>query len=970
MAVAFKERIGESAGTSICSIAQSGGTVVAGDFLVIWCACDNTAGTNLPDVSAVLIGTVAQTFTQLVAHDSASTSAAGATRGFIVIVPSASGATGLIEVQFTVTPAKTVAVAATFTGVSSVVTSGPTEMASTTGSMSVGSTHPLGELELGLVSCENNAAMTADPTASYVNTLPGGDGTSFTSGGGAAANVSLLAVYRIETTANAARFVGASAGFANDGGVAYVGLSPLTIPATPSITNLSTSQTGARSVEVAYSADAMASSWTIERSPNGSTGWTTLKSGHVGYPNNAFYDTTALPSTTYWYRVSAVNSLGSSAPSTAQSITTPAAVTYKRPIEGGVSGSNFSPGTLDSGAEHTWSYGSAGSPTQTYDSSANAVHGTGGSTVGLKVGVTTSDRIWYFPHASYGGNWLRPKHWWFRGYANAASGTTGTWLRFIGTGGAADTVGLFYDEGSAMFHIRQGSSGTIYASSTQVYGSEVRIEAEHAFDGKDLTVTVRLFKNVNLDGNTPDDTLGPVVVSSAVADVSSGMEWGYQRWLASAGQCWWDDIAVSTAGWVGPLVLGPQTLPIGGTLAVTASLSAGLRYSTTAGGSLAVTATLAATAGKAVTAQANPLAVTATLGAAAVPSKPVTGALAATATITAGLGGVSRPVTGTLPVTATLTATAVETNRVQGALAVTATLTAAGGAPERTVTGALTATATLSADADVAAGAVTHLVDGSLAVVASLGAAVLPSRVVGGALAATATLSATATPTRTVGGSLAATATLGAAALPTHLVAGGLAVTATLTATALPNRAVDGSLAALATLSAAPAVTHPFDGSLAVTATLGAAAAVTAANVIPVTATLVVTATRTATAGATHPVGGSLVAFASITAGPVITARVGGALVTTASLAGTLGATRTIAGARTITATLTSTALATRRVTPGALVITADRTAAIAVGPASLPVKWWTGSAYVTKPAKRWNGSAWVPAVIKEPAGS
>lgn len=49
MAVAFDRKLGEYAGTGgpfLNSI-----SLTAGEFVVLWVACDNTAGTNLPTIS-------------------------------------------------------------------------------------------------------------------------------------------------------------------------------------------------------------------------------------------------------------------------------------------------------------------------------------------------------------------------------------------------------------------------------------------------------------------------------------------------------------------------------------------------------------------------------------------------------------------------------------------------------------------------------------------------------------------------------------------------------------------------------------------------------------------------------------------------------------------------------------------------------------------------------------------------------
>ena len=95
------------------------------------------------------------------------------------------------------------------------------------------------------------------------------------------------------------------------------GGSPPSAPTSPGASALSSS-----SIRVSWSASAGATSYTVERSPNGTSGWSAVVTGHAGSP----YDDTGLsPSTTYYYRVIAVNGAGSSSPSSVASATTSAA---------------------------------------------------------------------------------------------------------------------------------------------------------------------------------------------------------------------------------------------------------------------------------------------------------------------------------------------------------------------------------------------------------------------------------------------------------------------------------------------------------------------------------------------------------------------------------------------------------------------------------------------------------------------
>ncbi len=216
MAVAFDRKLGESAVTLGGNQYDvlTGASITAGEFVVIWVACDNAAGsTTDPTVANIQWNGTSQTFSVAASHASTSTTASAATRGFIVIVPSIANtsASGNLRVVFSAATAKAVGVAAVFTGVSSTVVgsnSGTTSLST----ISSSGTPAVGDLLLGLVSCENNAAIT-NLDVDY--TEPGGDGQVFTTGGGATANVSMVGGYRIATSTSDKQI---TSSWSNDGG--------------------------------------------------------------------------------------------------------------------------------------------------------------------------------------------------------------------------------------------------------------------------------------------------------------------------------------------------------------------------------------------------------------------------------------------------------------------------------------------------------------------------------------------------------------------------------------------------------------------------------------------------------------------------------------------------------------------------------------------------------------------------------
>jgi fibronectin type 3 domain-containing protein len=93
--------------------------------------------------------------------------------------------------------------------------------------------------------------------------------------------------------------------------------SAFTPPATPS--GLTATPASSTEIDLTWSTAAGATGYTVQRSPDGSTGWTTIAT-----PTGTIYNDTGLTSaTTYYYRVIATTSSSASAPSTVVSAMTP-----------------------------------------------------------------------------------------------------------------------------------------------------------------------------------------------------------------------------------------------------------------------------------------------------------------------------------------------------------------------------------------------------------------------------------------------------------------------------------------------------------------------------------------------------------------------------------------------------------------------------------------------------------------------
>lgn len=237
-------------------------------------------------------------------------------------------------------------------------------------------------------------------------------------------------------------------------------------------------------------------------------------------------------------------------------------------------------------------------------------------------------------------------------------------------------------------------------------------------------------------------------------------------------------------------------------------------------------------------------------------------------------------------------------------------------------------------------GPTVHSAQASLAVTATLSAAVTGDRPASASLAVTTTLAATAVATRPAAASLAATATLTAAATRTATVDASLAVTAALTAGAQLSAVADASLPVTATLTATTTADRPASASLAATATLVAAATRTAvvAASLAATASLTAGADRPAFVAASLAATATLTAEATVGAAPITataslsvtatldasalrSALVDAALAVTASLAAAAAAQRPAAATLAVDAALTAASLAAREATGGLLIL-------------------------------------------------
>jgi titin len=100
------------------------------------------------------------------------------------------------------------------------------------------------------------------------------------------------------------------------------------VPAAP--TGLTASALNASQIRLGWTASSGATSYKVQRSPDGSTGWTQVGTSAA----TSFTDSALIPSTTYFYRVLASNGPGTSDPSSVAFATTLAGIAYSQSPQG------------------------------------------------------------------------------------------------------------------------------------------------------------------------------------------------------------------------------------------------------------------------------------------------------------------------------------------------------------------------------------------------------------------------------------------------------------------------------------------------------------------------------------------------------------------------------------------------------------------------------------------------------------
>ena len=132
-------------------------------------------------------------------------------------------------------------------------------------------------------------------------------------------------------------------------------------------------------------------------------------------------------------------------------------------------------------------------------------------------------------------------------------------FQWVGSSGVVGAVAL---QNTGAIAILSSSGAVLATSSTTLSAGQHRVEAL-----LDLTtpsaavITVKIFAGANVEGATPDETFSCSSFSTS-STATTDAHWGlsYPGGLGAAGTIWFDDMALSNAGWIGPLVPPAQTV--------------------------------------------------------------------------------------------------------------------------------------------------------------------------------------------------------------------------------------------------------------------------------------------------------------------------------------------------------------------------------------------------------------------------
>jgi hypothetical protein len=239
--------------------------------------------------------------------------------------------------------------------------------------------------------------------------------------------------------------------------------------------------------------------------------------------------------------------------------TTPASAVVTNSFEGGTDGTAIS--TTNSGGTSGTAFDSlGGSATLPVFSSAGAIHGSLGAYTPLS-GNSTTTIEWKQAFPGFNSSSIP---WYARDYFTITSLPPALVFLMKAQDDVAPqdvwAVGLT-TAGKLVIRNRIVGSNPATATTAVALNTPARWESSCSYNGSTYTITLRCFYGSNVEGTTPDETLGPVTISTtdAVDLVAFGAQAATVQTWASP---YHDDIGLSATGWLGPVTAGT---PVTGT---------------------------------------------------------------------------------------------------------------------------------------------------------------------------------------------------------------------------------------------------------------------------------------------------------------------------------------------------------------------------------------------------------------------
>ena len=221
-------------------------------------------------------------------------------------------------------------------------------------------------------------------------------------------------------------------------------------------------------------------------------------------------------------------------------------------FEGGTDGTAISVANSGGSSGAAWD-SLGGSTTLPVYSAAGAIHGSLGASTPLSANSTTTLE-WKAQFAA--GFNASSVPWYTRDYFKITSlPPVQVFLMKAQDDNVPQDVWAVYLDTTGHLGLRNRLAGTNIATSTGTVAlnTPTRCEAQCIYDGATYSLTLRCFFGANAEGVTPDETLTASVGSASAYPVNIISFGAQTATVTTWSTVYHDDIAVSSAGWIGPV---------------------------------------------------------------------------------------------------------------------------------------------------------------------------------------------------------------------------------------------------------------------------------------------------------------------------------------------------------------------------------------------------------------------------------